>query len=153
MEWLLRFLILATNPKPQASRSYRGSNKPCLCGKLVVAIRKCPFIRLPCLNERLNNRRGHGCQPRNSGSDNLRLGIGNGLCYKNSNTWGDFTMTLLHIVVLAVVQGITEFLPVSSSGHLILVPLLAGWQDQGALMDVAVHMGTLGAVMLYFRRD
>lgn len=62
-------------------------------------------------------------------------------------------MTLLHIVVIALVQGITEFLPISSSGHLILVPALTGWRDQGVLMDVAVHMGTLGAVMLYFRRD
>lgn len=52
-----------------------------------------------------------------------------------------------------MVQGITEFLPVSSSGHLILVPIFAGWPDQGLLLDVAVHVGTLGAVMLYFWRD
>lgn len=62
-------------------------------------------------------------------------------------------MTFLHIVVLALVQGITEFLPISSSGHLILVPTLTGWPDQGLLMDVAVHVGTLGAVILYFWRD
>ncbi|MFQ5959227.1 MAG: undecaprenyl-diphosphate phosphatase [Alphaproteobacteria bacterium] len=59
----------------------------------------------------------------------------------------------LHLVVLALVQGITEFLPISSSGHLILVPMLTGWPDQGLMFDVAVHVGTLGAVLLYFRRD
>lgn len=62
-------------------------------------------------------------------------------------------MPILHIVVLAIVQGITEFLPISSSGHLILVPIAFGWPDQGLLMDVAVHVGTLGAVVLYFWRD
>lgn len=62
-------------------------------------------------------------------------------------------MTELHILVLALVQGITEFLPISSSGHLVLVPVFGGWEDQGLLMDVAVHVGTLGAVMLYFWRD
>jgi undecaprenyl-diphosphatase len=60
---------------------------------------------------------------------------------------------LLHIIVLAVVQGITEFLPISSSAHLILVPIVFQWPDQGLLMDVAVHVGTLAAVMLYFWRD
>lgn len=60
---------------------------------------------------------------------------------------------LLHIFVLALVQGITEFLPISSSGHLVLVPALTGWADQGLLIDVAVHVGTLGAVLVYFRRD
>ena len=62
-------------------------------------------------------------------------------------------MPVLHIAVLALVQGITEFLPVSSSGHLILVPAVTGWADQGLVIDVAVHVGTLGAVMLYFYRD
>lgn len=62
-------------------------------------------------------------------------------------------MTALHLFVLAIVQGITEFLPISSSGHLILVPVLTGWPDQGLMMDVSVHMGTLAAVLLYFRDD
>ena len=58
-------------------------------------------------------------------------------------------MDLLHIIVLAVVQGFTEFLPISSSAHLILVPALLGWPDQGLAFDVAVHIGTLGAVYVY----
>ena len=62
-------------------------------------------------------------------------------------------MSVLHIVVLALVQGLTEFLPISSSGHLILVPALTGWPDQGLIIDVAVHVGTLGAVVVYFWRD
>lgn len=62
-------------------------------------------------------------------------------------------MTELHILVLALVQGITEFLPISSSGHLVLVPIVGGWPDQGLMMDVAVHVGTLGAVIIYFWRD
>ena len=62
-------------------------------------------------------------------------------------------MPLFHLIVLALVQGITEFLPVSSSAHLILVPHVTGWEDQGLLLDVAVHVGTLLAVMLYFWRD
>lgn len=52
-----------------------------------------------------------------------------------------------------MVQGLTEFFPVSSSGHLVLVPHVFGWADQGLAMDVAVHVGTLGAVIVYFWRD
>lgn len=62
-------------------------------------------------------------------------------------------MDWLQVVVLAVVQGFTEFLPVSSSAHLILVPLLTSWKDQGLAFDVALHMGSLLAVMAYFRRE
>lgn len=62
-------------------------------------------------------------------------------------------MSIFHLLMLAIVQGITEFLPISSSGHLILLPTLLGVEDQGTVLDVAVHVGTLGAVMLYFRRD
>jgi undecaprenyl-diphosphatase len=62
-------------------------------------------------------------------------------------------MSLEQLVLLALVQGITEFLPISSSGHLALVHELTGWADQGIMVDVAVHGGTLGAVLLYFRHD
>lgn len=62
-------------------------------------------------------------------------------------------MTWLQVIVLAVVQGVTEFLPISSSGHLVLVPSAFGWADQGLAFDVAVHFGSLGAVLLFFRRD
>jgi undecaprenyl-diphosphatase len=60
-------------------------------------------------------------------------------------------MDSLQIVVLAIVQGITEFLPISSSGHLILVPYLTNWPDQGLDFDLAVHVGTLTAIVVYFR--
>ena len=62
-------------------------------------------------------------------------------------------MTLFHLLLVAVIQGLTEFLPVSSSGHLILLPNLTGLEDQGQTIDVAVHVGTLLAVILYFWRD
>jgi len=59
----------------------------------------------------------------------------------------------IEAIVLALVQGLTEFLPVSSSAHLILIPLLTGWEDQGLAFDIAVHFGTLLAVVWYFRQD
>ncbi len=62
-------------------------------------------------------------------------------------------MPLLQLAILAIVQGITEFLPVSSSGHLILLPMLMGTADQGLALDVAVHVGTLAAVMIFFRAE
>lgn len=62
-------------------------------------------------------------------------------------------MDSFQALILALVQGITEFLPVSSSGHLILMPKLLGWEDQGLAFDVAVHVGTLLAVVVYFRDE
>ena len=62
-------------------------------------------------------------------------------------------MTLYQAIILAVLQGLTEFLPVSSSAHLILIPKLLHWPDQGLSFDVALHAGTLVAVLLYFLRD
>lgn len=62
-------------------------------------------------------------------------------------------MALYHILILALVQGITEFLPISSSGHLILTSRVLGWPDQGLLIDISVHVGTLLAVCVYFWRD
>lgn len=62
-------------------------------------------------------------------------------------------MDLWHILVLSIIQGLTEFLPISSSAHLILPSQLLGWPDQGLAFDVAVHVGTLAAVVWYFRRE
>jgi len=62
-------------------------------------------------------------------------------------------VTGLQIVILAIVQGLTEFLPISSSGHLVLVPYLVDWTDQGLAFDVAVHFGSLLAVCVFFRED
>lgn len=62
-------------------------------------------------------------------------------------------MDLVQILVLALVQGLTEFLPISSSAHLILSPYLFGFTDQGLAFDVAVHVGSLLAVILYFKQE
>ena len=62
-------------------------------------------------------------------------------------------METVQAILLAVLQGVVEFLPISSSGHLILVPAVLGWQYQGLAFDIAVHLGTLTAVIAYFRRD
>ena len=62
-------------------------------------------------------------------------------------------MDMLHVVWLALLQGLTEFLPISSSAHLILLPRLLDWTDQGLAFDVSVHLGTLCAVLWYFRSD
>lgn len=62
-------------------------------------------------------------------------------------------MTVLHALILGIVQGLGEFLPISSSAHLVLVPWLFGWEDPGLTFDVALHMGTLFAVVLYFWKD
>ena len=62
-------------------------------------------------------------------------------------------MSTVEVIILAIIQGLTEFLPISSSAHLILPSAMFGWEDQGLVFDVAVHVGTLLAVMLYFRND
>ena len=62
-------------------------------------------------------------------------------------------MGLVYLIILALVQGVTEFLPISSSAHLILAPELSGQADQGTLIDVMAHAGTLGAVLVYFRGE
>jgi undecaprenyl-diphosphatase len=62
-------------------------------------------------------------------------------------------MDLIQIIVLSLLQGFTEFLPISSSAHLILPSKILGWADQGLAFDVATHIGTLAAVIIYFRRD
>lgn len=62
-------------------------------------------------------------------------------------------MDIIQALALALLQGLTEFLPISSSAHLILLPVLVGWEDQGLAFDVAVHVGTLTAVVAYYRKD
>lgn len=62
-------------------------------------------------------------------------------------------MSIFDVFILSFIQGLTEFLPISSSGHLILLPKLFGWQDQGLQLDVAVHIGTLCSVLIYFRQQ
>ena len=62
-------------------------------------------------------------------------------------------MEPIQVLVLACIQGLTEFLPISSSAHLILVPALTGWPDQGLAFDVAVHVGSLAAVLICFRHE
>jgi len=62
-------------------------------------------------------------------------------------------MDIIQAISLAILQGLTEFLPVSSSAHLILLPVLVGWEDQGLAFDVAVHVGTLTAVVAFYRKD
>ena len=62
-------------------------------------------------------------------------------------------MDLWQAIILGIVQGITEFLPISSSAHLILMPAVTGWSDQGVGFDLSVHVGTLLAVIMYFRKD
>ena len=62
-------------------------------------------------------------------------------------------MTWLQLIILALIQGLTEFLPISSSAHLILPQAILGWEDQGTLIDVMAHFGSLFAVLIYFRKD
>ena len=62
-------------------------------------------------------------------------------------------MTLFEVIILAIIQGITEFLPISSSAHLLLPGIILGWKEQGLAFDVAVHIGSLTAVVIYFRQE
>ena len=62
-------------------------------------------------------------------------------------------MDLIHLIILSIIQGVTEFLPISSSAHLVLFPKLMDWEDQGLAIDVAAHLGSLFAVVFYFRKD
>src|SRR5580698_4331863 len=62
-------------------------------------------------------------------------------------------MPILHAIVLGIIQGITEFLPISSSAHLIIIPWIFGWDDGGLTFDVALHAGTLVALLIYFHQD
>src|SRR4249919_1075804 len=62
-------------------------------------------------------------------------------------------MSTLEAIVLGLVQGLTEFLPISSSGHLRIVPALLGWEDPGAAFTAVVQLGTMAAVLIYFRAD
>src|SRR5712691_4277124 len=62
-------------------------------------------------------------------------------------------MPLFEAIILGIVQGLTEFLPISSTAHLILIPWLFGWVDPGLSFDVALHVGTLAALLIYFFRD
>jgi len=60
---------------------------------------------------------------------------------------------MLQAIVLGIIQGLTEFLPISSTAHLILVPYLLGWKDPGLAFDVILHLGTLTGIIVFFRRD
>jgi len=62
-------------------------------------------------------------------------------------------MPILQVIVLAVIQGLTEFLPISSTAHLAVIPWLLGWKDPGLTFDIALHLGTLAAILIYFFRD
>jgi undecaprenyl-diphosphatase len=62
-------------------------------------------------------------------------------------------MDIIQAIALAILQGLTEFLPISSSAHLLLLPILVGWEDQGLAFDIAVHIGTLTAVVIFYRHD
>tara|TARA_B100001123_G_scaffold430612_1_gene550887 strand:+ start:791 stop:1591 length:801 start_codon:yes stop_codon:yes gene_type:complete len=62
-------------------------------------------------------------------------------------------LSLVQLAIIAAIQGITEFMPISSSGHLVLIPHLFEWRDQGLIIDIAVHFGTLAAVIVYLWRD
>src|SRR6266478_2962403 len=65
----------------------------------------------------------------------------------------EYDMTIFQAIIFGMVQGLTEFLPVSSTAHLILLPFFLGWPDPGLSFDVALHLGTLVALLIYFRAE
>jgi len=75
------------------------------------------------------------------------------LCYKLKHRINEKTMDFFQAIVLGLIQGLGEFLPISSSGQLVLAPWLFGWEDLGLSFDVALHFGTLIAVLWYFKKD
>ncbi len=83
----------------------------------------------------------------------MRLGENRAWCYKSATCRGRKAVDILYVAVLALVQGVTEFLPFGSSADLAVVPPLAGWLDRGPAIDLAVHLGVLGAVAAYLWRD
>ena len=62
-------------------------------------------------------------------------------------------MSIFEAIILGIVQGLTEFLPISSSGHLLIVPAIMGWEDPGAAFTAVIQLGTMAAVLIYFRED
>ena len=62
-------------------------------------------------------------------------------------------MSFFEAIVLGIVQGLTEFLPISSSGHLLIVPAIMGWKDPGSAFTAVIQLGTMAAVVIYFRED
>jgi undecaprenyl-diphosphatase len=94
-----------------------------------------------------------GAGRRSSVAENRLAKLGDMVKDVANSSRGQRIMTLIHLVILALVQGITEFLPISSSAHLILAPDVLGTADQGPLIDVMAHGGSLLAVLVYFWRD
>ena len=78
---------------------------------------------------------------------------GSGAVVPESSSFNAFAMTVFQAVILGLVQGLAEFLPISSSAHLVLTPWVFGWSDPGLSFDVALHVGTLIAVLWYFRAE
>src|SRR6478752_565379 len=70
-----------------------------------------------------------------------------------SRSRGIALLDLFQVISLAIMQGLTEFLPISTSAHLVLPSMLFGWPPQGLVLDVAMHAGSLAAVLVYFRHD
>lgn len=62
-------------------------------------------------------------------------------------------MNIVHALILGIVQGLTEFIPVSSSGHLVIIPVITGWELQSTQIDIILHGGTLLALLVYFKHD